>query len=262
MRRVGVEEAAAIGAEHLDGDLRGHRADRDHLLGALERGRLHIGAERLRHALPHQEQRIDDADRQQDVERAAGDIDPEIADGLDRGPREAADQRHRQHDAGRGRQEVLVGQAEHLHQVGHGALAAVVLPVGVGDEAHRGVEGEVLRHRRLVGRVEVRNDRLEPQQRIENREAADVEEQHRDRVGEPMLLAPRVDAAAPIERRLDGAQHRRQRRALAVEHPRHVPAERLRQRDDDDAEDEDLKPADDCHVGIPIRTAPAAAERR
>ena len=82
MRGIGVEEAAAIGAEHLDRDLRRDRPDRDGLLGAFERGRIDIGAERLRHALPDQEQRGHDADRQQHVERAAGDIDPEIADGL------------------------------------------------------------------------------------------------------------------------------------------------------------------------------------
>ena len=141
MRGIGVEEAAAVGAEHLDRDLRGDRADRDGLLGAFQRRRLDIGAERLRHALPDQEQRVDDADRQQDVERAAGEIDPEIADGLHRGAREAADQRDGEHDAGRRRQEVLVRQAEHLHEIGHRAFAAVVLPVGVGDEAHRRVEG-------------------------------------------------------------------------------------------------------------------------
>ena len=108
MRGIGIEEAAAIGAEHLDGDLRGDRPDRDGLLGAFQRGGLDIGAERLRHALPDQEDRVDDADRQQDVERAARDIDPEIADGLARGAGEAANERHRQHDAGRRRQEVLV----------------------------------------------------------------------------------------------------------------------------------------------------------
>ena len=58
VRRVGVEEAAAIGAEHLDGDLRGDRAYGDGLLGAFQRGRIDIGAERLRHALPDQEQGI------------------------------------------------------------------------------------------------------------------------------------------------------------------------------------------------------------
>ena len=84
VRGIGIEEPAAIGAEHLDRDLRGNRPDRDGLLGAFKRRRLDIGAERLRHALPHQKQRGDNADRQQDIERAAGDIDPEIADRLGR----------------------------------------------------------------------------------------------------------------------------------------------------------------------------------
>ena len=57
MRGIGVEEAAAIGAEHLDRDLRGDRADCDGLLGAFQRRRVDIGAECLRHALPDQEER-------------------------------------------------------------------------------------------------------------------------------------------------------------------------------------------------------------
>jgi hypothetical protein len=117
MRRVGVEEPAAVGAEHLDRDLRGDRADRDGLLGTLKRRRLDIRAERLRHALPHQEQGSDDTDRYEDIERAARDIDPEIADRPHRCAREAADQRHRKHDTRGPRQEVLVRQAEHLYEV-------------------------------------------------------------------------------------------------------------------------------------------------
>ena len=35
MRAIGIEEAAAIGAEHLDGFLRGHRIQRERLLEAL-----------------------------------------------------------------------------------------------------------------------------------------------------------------------------------------------------------------------------------
>ena len=57
--------------------------------------------------------------------------------------REAAHQRHRQRDAGGGGDEVVKGQARHLRQVGHGGLAAVVLPVGVGREAGGGVEGQL-----------------------------------------------------------------------------------------------------------------------
>ena len=82
MGGVGVEEAAAIGAELLDRYLRGDRALRDRLLGAFERRRVDVGAEVLRHALPDQAQRDDDRQRQQHVERAARQIDPEIADRL------------------------------------------------------------------------------------------------------------------------------------------------------------------------------------
>jgi hypothetical protein len=43
--------------------LRSDRANRDRLLGAFERGGLNIRTERLRHALPDQEQRVDNTDR-------------------------------------------------------------------------------------------------------------------------------------------------------------------------------------------------------
>ena len=91
MRSIGVEETAAVGAEHLDGDLRGNGPHRDRLFAAFKRGGFDIGPERLGHALPNQEKRIDDADRQQDVERATGDIDPEIADRAHRRARKPTD---------------------------------------------------------------------------------------------------------------------------------------------------------------------------
>src|SRR5215510_5510577 len=50
------------------------------LLGAFQRSGFDIVTERLRLALPDQEQRVDHADRQQYVQRAAGHVDPEIAD--------------------------------------------------------------------------------------------------------------------------------------------------------------------------------------
>ena len=150
MRGIGVEEAAAICAEHLDRDLRGNRPDRDGLLGPFHCRRIHVRAKCLRDALPDQEQRIGHADGDQDVKRHAGDIDPKIADGAHRVPREAADERDRQHDAGCRGKEVLMREAEHLHEVGHRAFAAVVLPVGVGDEAHRRIERQILRRRPTV----------------------------------------------------------------------------------------------------------------
>ena len=67
----------------------------------------------------------DDRDRQQDVERAAGEIDPEIADGLRRAPGEAADQRDRQRDAGGRGEEIMHREPRHLDEVAHGRLGHV-----------------------------------------------------------------------------------------------------------------------------------------
>ena len=53
---------------------------------------------------------------------------------------EAPDQGDGDRQADRGRHEVLHGQPDHLGEVAHRGLAGVVLPVGVGDEADRGVE--------------------------------------------------------------------------------------------------------------------------
>ena len=87
--------------------------------------------------------------------------------------------------------------------------------------------------------------------RIDDEEAADMEQQHGDRIGQPMLLALLVDAADPVDPGLDRPQHRRQEGALAVEDARHVPAERLGQRDDDGAVQNDLNPADGGHGRMP-----------
>ena len=246
VRGVGVEEAAAVGAQHLDDFLRGDRPLGDHLLGALERGRLGVGAEILRHALPDEEQADDDADRQQDVERAAGEIDPEVADALGRAPGEAADQRDRQRDAGRGRDEVVHGEPRHLDEVAHRRLGHVGLPVGVGVEAHRRVEGEPFLDRRLAGRVE-RQHRLEAHQRVEAGEADQAEQQHRHGIGHPILVALLVDAAQLVEDALERAQYRREEGALAREDAGHVAAERLHEQGDHHAEQRDLKPTVEGH---------------
>ncbi len=256
VRGVGVEKAAAVGAEHLDRDLRGDRADRDGLLGAFQRRRVDVRAERLRDPLPDQEQRVRHADRQQDVEGAARDIDPEIADRAHRVPREAADQRDREDDAGCGRQIVLMRQAQHLHEIRHRAFAAVGLPVGVGDEADGGVERQVRRDRGLFRRIE-RQQSLKAHQHVEQQKAADVKQQHADRVSDGVLLALLVDAGNFVDRDFDRPQDRRQECALAVEDPRHVGAERRRQRDDDQAEKQDLNPADDGHGCRSLRNARA-----
>ena len=173
VRGVGVHEAAAVGAEHLDRHLRGHRPLGDGLslnalrlrhrvpLGILDGfagivllghvGRVGvqdlgclIGFEVLDHALRHQEHGIDDADGQQHVQGDAHDIGPEVADGLGGVPGDAAHQSRRHRDPHRGGDEVVEGQPDHLGKVRGRGFPAVALPVGVGREAHRRVEGQVI----------------------------------------------------------------------------------------------------------------------
>src|SRR5262245_30829187 len=96
----------------------------------------------------------------------------------------------------------------------------------------------------LVGpRLEPPQNGLEAHERVENEEPADVEEQHGDRIGEPILLAPLIDTASAVEHPFDGLQGRREECRLAIEDARHVAAKRPRQRDDDRAVEQNFEPA-------------------
>jgi hypothetical protein len=108
--RVGIEEAAAVGAQHLDGLLRSDRAHGQgllvgfgvfhdglplssfrawpsgavfgHLVGrGLQRGHLLVAVEVLDHALPHEEDREHQRQRQQQPGGDARHVHPEVADG-------------------------------------------------------------------------------------------------------------------------------------------------------------------------------------
>ena len=142
-RRVDVEEPATVGAQLLDRDLRGHRADREHLVGALERLRRHRVAEGLEHTLGEQEQGDDDRQRQQDVVQAPDHVLPEVPQAAARAVDDPADQRDQHRHPDRRGHEVLHRQPGHLAEVAQRRLAAVVLPVCVGHERRRGVEGHV-----------------------------------------------------------------------------------------------------------------------
>ena len=142
-----------------------------------------------------------------------------------------------------------MGQAEHLHEIRHRRLAAVGLPVGIGDEADGSVEREVLGNRALSCGIE-RQRSLQPHQRIKKQKAGDVEQQHRDRVGSRVLFAALVNPRDSVYQALDRPQHRRKYGGFAAEHARHIRAERRRDRNDDRAIQQDLHPACDCHGGV------------
>ena len=233
MRRVDVEEAAAVGAELLDGDLRRRGPERDRLLGGrrllgdrvalvvLQRLpvravlRVVVGhrlderdggvlVERLHDALAHQHQRKDERKRQQDVDRRPHEVEPEIADVVDLLAGEAADQRDQHRHARRGRNEVLDAEPEHLREIAHRAFAAVALPVGIGDEARCRVERRIRADRRHLLRIE-RQEHLKPLQRVDRQSAEQVEPEHRQRVVDPAHFARRVHARAAIDEALEPA---------------------------------------------------------
>ena len=144
-------------------------------------------------------------------------------------------------------------QAEHLHQVAERALAAVVLPVGVGDEADRRIEREVFGHRGLFRRIE-RQKCLQSHQRVNDEQAAKMKQQHADRVDHCVLLLAFVDASDLVDRELHRSQDRRQKRPLATEHARHIGTEHRRDRNDDRAVQQNLNPTEGRHGLYPFRT--------
>jgi hypothetical protein len=185
---VRVVEAAAVRPELLDRDLTGGGAARDRLLRAFERRRGRVSVEGLDDALRDQDHRQDDAERQQDVGHRSVEVAPEVPEpgrGTARDP--ADDGGQHGHPDARG-DEVLHREPGHLAQVGHGELAAVVLPVRVRDEARGRVQRDVRRHAGHVVRIQEQVP-LEPEQRVEECREDRAEDEHDLGVGLPVLLS-------------------------------------------------------------------------
>ncbi len=177
LERVGgvrVVEAAAIGAQFLDGLLAGDRPAGDGLLAADERiDNLIVHREVLDRTTGDQDDRRNDGERQKDADGAADQVHPEVAQ-LARVPAcDAANERHRNGHAYRRRDEVLHGKAGHLYQVALGRFTRIGLPVGVCHEADSRVPCQRRRHRR--GRV------VEVQRQLALHQLEDEEQQNADR---------------------------------------------------------------------------------
>src|SRR4030095_6420905 len=121
MRRVHVEEAAAVRAELLYGDLPRGGAPREPLLGhgiAVRVGRRFdelrglVGAESLDDSLRDLDEREDQGEGEENVESAARQVDPEVAEVATRALSKAANERNEGHHSGRSRDEVLNRECE------------------------------------------------------------------------------------------------------------------------------------------------------
>jgi hypothetical protein len=234
MRRIDIEEATAIGTQLLDGHLRGHRADGNALLVAgdffgqrlifVVKQRLTVGAElrlleldrferrrrvmcgeSLHHTLAAQRNGQADRQRQQDVERRAHHIYPEIAERIGFPLHEAARQGDQDCHTGGGREEVLDRQTEHLGQVAQRRFAAVALPVGIGDKADGGVEGQIGRRAGHPVGIE-RQITLQALQGKDNEETQQVEDQQGHGVTRPVHPVFMTDPGQPVKAALDRAQ--------------------------------------------------------
>ena len=255
---VGVHEAAAVRAEHLDRHLRGHGALRDGLgvdpallhhrvalgvfddvavvvffrnldgVGVEDPGRV-VGLEVLNHALGHQEHGVDDAQGQENVKIHPHEVHPEVADGLGGLPGNAAHQGGCYGYPHGGGSEVVKRQPHHLGQIGGGGFPAVALPVGVGREAHRRVERQVVAKRTQPLRVQ-RQQVLQPQNRVGEKNAHQAERQHGNGVLLPALLLLGVHSQEKIQGSFHRPQHRVQERPpLPVQHLEEINARRAGQ---------------------------------
>ena len=238
MGRVGAEVAAAVGAELLDRDDAGGDAAGDGLLGALDGGRLGRSLEGHRRALPHQQDGDDERQRQEQPHRRPGHVDVEVADGRQAVAGQRPDRRHRRRHAGGRGDELQERDDEHLRQVRQAGLAAVVLQVGVGDEARDGVEGQRRLHVGDAVGVE-RQHCLERDDGERHQPHHHVRGEQRDRVALPVLLGGGVDAGDAQDESFDRPEDGIEPGPAAREHVGHVLAEqRARADGDQDGQDD------------------------
>ena len=259
MRRVRVEEPAAVGAELLDRP----PATRPGPAGSSARRPRRSGPPRRAGSSGRRRARRRRARR--GTRSAAGSRGSPRVQSNQKfpmpaafSPRDAADDRDRHRDPGRGRQEVVQREPGHLREVGHRALARVALPVRVRREGDRRVPGGVGRDRSEAVRVQ-RQPALEALKPVEQDERRAVDDEHRDRPLHPGLVLPRVDAAEAIDPALERAEHAVEKRPLRREHPFHVRAEDRRERDHDPEVEED---PDGLDLRQGVRPSRPAASRR
>ena len=167
-----------------------------------------VGLEVLNDALRDKHESSDYADRQQHVETASREIDPEITNCFGLAPRDAANEGDRQHDARSGGCEVVKGKTGHLNKVTHRRFAGISLPVCVAREARCSVKREVGLDSRELLRVK-RQVVLNALKQVKQKQRDNAEHQHRCGVGRPVLFDVGIDSAQAINQSLNGAKQSR-----------------------------------------------------
>jgi hypothetical protein len=123
MRKISMRLVSPLGfSKGCDDLLAGNRAAGDRLRSARERAYRGVAGEILHDAADDQHDAEDDGDRQEDPDRDACQVDPEVAEAVGVGAGQAPDEGDRHCDADSRGQEVLHRQARHLRRVPQGGL--------------------------------------------------------------------------------------------------------------------------------------------
>ena len=180
------------------------------------------------HALPYEEERVDNQHRQQQVEDAPHEVHPERANSTRRPARQASDQRNGCHNARRRGHPVVSREPGHLGEVAHRCLTRVVLPVRVGRKTGRGVPGQHLRHIGEVLRVEESAvPLLGTLDNVGDQQPHNAEREDRQHIGVPAHFFLLVDPSDLVDPDLDRSQHDMKKGALAGEDLVHVAPHRF-----------------------------------
>ena len=157
--------------------------------------------------------------------------------------------------------EIVKRQPDHLREIRHGGFPAVALPIGVGRETDRGIEGEMRAHRAESLRIQ-RQDMLQPQNRVSEQATHQAEEQHGEGVLFPIVLFAGIDSHQAIGQSLQRTQHRIEPgSAIGIEHLQQIKPHRLGDQHERDKVESELKPTGSLH-GSSLRIFPAESSPR
>ena len=121
-------------------------------------------------------------------------------------------------------------QTRHLGQVAHRGLARVRLPVGIGVEADRRIEGKMLRRSGKLFGIE-RQDVLKALDEIGHHDADHAEHQQRCRVFLPVLRRGLLDSGQAQKKALDRAQGTLEGPPFAFKYAVKIDSQRLGKRE-------------------------------
>ncbi len=161
-----------------------------------------VGLEVLHDTLRNENQRDDEADRQQNPQERARKIDPEISNCLHFAACDSANDRNRECDSDRSGREVVVREPSHLREIAHRRFRHVGLPVRVCGERCRGAPCEIGRDVGELLRIES-EEVLRALDHVEQDHRGGAEEQHRGAIFDPAHFAIFVNTTNSIDELLD-----------------------------------------------------------